>query len=157
LLAWFVVDSVSSLLAGAWANVVLVNWLPLALVGPLLWRLRRTCDLPPPASDPVQSWPAGLALASAVIGIGSGLAIAFALNTPLFSLWWDGLGTAHFGGEAPGSSARALVGFFAGPIGGSTVGLFVLLAFVARDAIRAGEGWAPRWSLFAMNNQPRTR
>jgi hypothetical protein len=150
LLAWFVVDSLSSLIAGAWANVVMVNLLPLVLVLPLVARLRRSCGEAAPPSDPQQAGPARLSFATALVGIASGLAIAFAMGTPLFARWWDALGDAQFGGQAPSEGARAIVRFFAGPIGGSTAGHFVLLAFVARHAIRAGERWAPRWSLLSI-------
>lgn len=150
LLGWFTVDSLSSLLAGAWANVVMVNLLPLLVVLPLAWRLRSGCDAPPLERDLAQTWPSRVALATSIIGVGAGLVIAFGMTTPLFDAWWAGLGDAHFAGRAPSESARTLVRFFAGPIGGSTVGQFVLFAFIARYATRAGEAWAPRWALLAL-------
>jgi len=83
LLTWFVVDSISSLIAGAWANVAMVNLLPLLVVGPLVWRLAPSCDQPPSPPAPGAAGPARLAFAVALVGIASGLMIAFALDSGL--------------------------------------------------------------------------
>lgn len=150
LVSWFVVDSVSSLVAGAWANVVMVNLVPLLVVGPLAWRLRVTCARADSPRDASHRGTARFAVGTAVAGIVAGGLIAFALETPLFAPWWSGLADAHFHGAVVPTSVRALVRFFAGPIGGSTVGMSVLLALNARHAIAAGQVWAPRWSLLAV-------
>ena len=147
LLAWFLIDSASSLVAGAWANVVMVNGMPLLVVLPLAWRLARSMDGDALPADDRSRAPAALAFSTSLVGIAAGLVIAFALDTPAFAPWWRGLGTAHFGGADAPRTAHTLVRFFAGPIGGSTVGQFVLLAFVARYPMRAGERWAARWAL----------
>ena len=147
LLSWLALDSASSLWAGAWANVVFVNVMPPLLLGPLLWRVWSSCDRPPDPADARHRSPARLALATAVIGCGTGLVIALGMDTPLFDVWRAGLADAHFGGAPISASTRALVRFFAGPIGGATLGQFVLLAYIAKYALPAGAGWAWRASL----------
>ena len=147
---WFVVDSTSSLLGGAWANVVMINGLPLALVLPLAWRLRESCTRDPEVAQPAERSVSRAAIASGVLGVGSGIAIAFAIDTPIFDAWWQGLSSAQFGGGAVPSSVHALVRYFAGPIGGSTAGQCVMLCFVARYAIAARSGWAWRWSAISV-------
>lgn len=147
---WLVVDSVSSLLGGAWANVVMINGMPPLLVLPLAWRLRPLCQEPPAPATAREALTARLALASALVGVGTGLVIAFGTESFVFDAWWDGLAAAHFAGSPAPSSAHALVRFFAGPIGGSTAGQCVMLAFVARRAIAAGEAWAWKWSALSL-------
>jgi hypothetical protein len=142
---WFVIDSISSLLGGAWANVVMINGLPPLLVLPLAWRLRARCDreVAPLASErPV----ARLAMASAIVVWISGLVIAFGTESPAFATWWAGLSAAHYGGASVPPAMHALVRFFAGPIGGSTAGHAIMLALVARHAIGSAAPWAARWS-----------
>lgn len=146
LLTWLVVDSVSSLLGGAIVNVWMINVLPPALVLPLAWRLRPFCDAPPAPARTGLEGVTRLALASAALGTLSGLVIAFGTESAWFDPWWRGLADAHFGGQAPSAAAHALLRFFAGPIGGSTAGQCVMLAWVARNALSAGERWAWRGS-----------
>lgn len=146
LFTWFVVDSASSLLGGAWANVAMINGMPLLLVLPLAWKLRAGCDRDAEPARPSMAGSARLAVASGALGVMSGLVIAFGMATPFFDAWWRGLGDAHFGGADVPEAARALVRYFAGPIGGSTAGQCVMLVLVARHAIASGEAWAWRWS-----------
>lgn len=124
LLAWFTVDSVSSLVAGAWANVVFINGMPLLLVLPLLRRVWRECDVEVSPTN-------GARLASMVLVVPILAACGFA-----FGLF----GSAG----ATGSGAR-LLRFFAGPTGGATVGHLVLIAMVARFTI----GGRARWGIIA--------
>jgi hypothetical protein len=150
LVTWFVVDSTSSLLGGAWANVVMINAMPLVVVLPLAWRLRSHCDQPPAPIAPEEAPIARLAIASATIGIVAGLVIAFGTSSPLFDAWWAGLSTAHFAGAPVPHAAHALLRFFAGPIGGSTAGQCAMMVSVARHGVAAREAWAARWSLIAL-------
>lgn len=147
LCAWFVLDSASSLLAGAWANVVMVNLLPPLLLLPALALVWRDATEPcaPPREPHVR--PARLALATALLGAASGAVIALGMDTRAFDVWRAGLGAALFGGGEVPAAARALVRYFSGPIGGATLGQFVLAAYVARFAMPAGERWAWRASL----------
>jgi hypothetical protein len=150
LVSWLVLDSVSSLAGGAWANVAFVNGLPPLLVLPLLALVWGDCDRTAAPASREHASPARLALASALFGCGTGLVIALAMETAAFDTWRAGLSSAFFAGEPVPASARALVRFFAGPIGGSTLGQFVLLAYVARHAMPSGERWAWRWSLLSV-------
>jgi hypothetical protein len=150
LLAWFFVDSVSSLLGGAWANVVMINGMPLLLVLPLAWRLRASCERDPSPPLASESAVTRLAMASGMLGIVSGLVIAFGTESPAFDAWWSGLGAAQFEGHAVPTPVHALVRFFAGPIGGSTAGHCVLLVLVARRGIAAADPWAWRWSAISV-------
>ena len=150
LAAWFFVDSISSLLGGAWANVAMINGLPPLLVLPLAYKLRPHCTEPDAALDPAQAGVARLAVASGVLGVGSGLVIAFATESPAFDAWWAGLSAAHFGGGEVPATVHALVRYFAGPIGGSTVGQCVMLVLLARHALAAREAWAWRWALISV-------
>lgn len=146
LVTWFAVDSSSSLLGAAWANVVMINGLPPLLVLPLAWRLRAHCDREPAAPVSSEAPVARLSIATAAIGVVSGLAIAFGTSSPLFDAWWVGLSSAQLHGASVPDATRALVRFFAGPIGGSTAGHCVMLALVARHGIAASAPWAARWS-----------
>lgn len=150
LATWLFVDSISSLLGGAWANVVMINGMPPLLVLPLAWRLRAGCDQE--ASTPIASEAAvaRLATASAVLGVVSGVVIAFGTSSALFDAWWSGLSHAQLDGAPVPDAMRALVRFFAGPIGGSTAGQCVMLARVAQRAIAAREPWAGRWSAISV-------
>lgn len=150
LLVWFFVDSTASLLAGAWANVVMINGLPPLLVLPLAWRLRASCDRDEAPSVPALRPITLVATATALIGVVTGLVIAFGTSTPVFDPWWQGLHEAHFASTELPDGARALVGWFAGPIGGSTAGQCAMMAIVARRAIGAGEPWAWRWSALSV-------
>lgn len=150
LVTWFFVDSISSLLGGAWANVVMINGMPPLLVLPLAWRLRASCDRdaePPRASEVGVT---RLAMASGALGVVSGLVIAFGMATPIFDAWWQGLSDTQFDGQPLPAAVRVLVRYFAGPIGGSTAGQCVMLVMVARYAIAAREAWAWRWSALSV-------
>lgn len=144
LAGWWLVDSISSLLGGAVVNVWMINLMPPLLVLPLAARLRSACDAPPEAPRASERGVSRLALGSAVIGIATGAVIAFGTESALFETWWSGLSAAHFDGAEAPPAAHALVRFFAGPIGGSTVGQCAMLAWVARHAIASGERWAWR-------------
>ena len=148
LVGWFVVDSLSSLLAGAWANVVFVNFVPPLLVLPLLifGFGTRSQSAAPPLRPALR-----VALIASVLGALSGLSIAFLGDGPLFGPWREALGAAHFGGALP-DSGRALVRFFLGPIGGSTFGHFVLVAALVRHApsMEGGERRALTWAAFSV-------
>lgn len=150
LATWFFVDSISSLLGGAWANVVMINGLPPLLVLPLAWRLRATCDRDPERAEASEVGVTRLAMASGALGVVSGLVIAFGMNTPPFDPWWQGLSIAQFDGQSVPPAARALVRYFAGPIGGSTAGHCVMLVLVARHAIAARDARAARWSAISV-------
>lgn len=145
LVAWFAIDSASSLLCGAWANVVMVNPLPPLLVLPLLLRVAPLCTETTSAA-PVRNALQRVVFATLLCGAMSGLVIAFGMDSPLFATWRVALGEAHFGGALPDSAAR-LARFFAGPIGGATLGHFVLALYVDRHAMRAQQRWAWRWTL----------
>lgn len=141
LFSWLILDTAVSLAHGAWANAALINPMPPLLVLPALaWYARgASLDDPPPRPSPV-------ALVAAVLGALSGVVIALGGDGPLFGLWRDGLSAAHFGGAPVPEAARALVRFFLGPIGGSTLGHFVLVGYLVRhappDRARSALGWA---------------
>lgn len=125
LLGWFVVDSAISLLVGAWANVLLVNLMPLAVGLPLLRAIARDCDgdAASPAAATRRAWVVGLMSAVAIV---AGLVLA-----------------GRFSGGALDGGPSGLVRWFAGPIGGSAVGHLALLFFLGRyaptrDALLAG-------------------
>lgn len=145
LLGWLVLDSTVSLASGAWMNVVLVNPLPPLLLLPLLAWIWRECDR---EDEPRASSRSGrIALVAMAMGVLSGLVIALAGDGAPFAPWRAALGAAHFDGMEPPPAARALVRWFLGPIGGSTVGQFVLLAYLVRHAASVGQRAAFGWAL----------
>ena len=141
LLGWFAIDTGASLMVGAWWNAAFVNGVPLLVVGaPLLVARRargRTVELPPPV--PALQRPVRAVLWTSGIGIGSGLLIAFAGDTPVFEPWFSGLASAGIDASPP---ARALALSFFGPIGGCVAAQFAMIVLVAHGPLRAGARWA---------------
>lgn len=145
LLSWWTVDSLVSVAHGAAFNVWMINVTPLLIVGGLLWALRPGLR---PTGDRVptrlpRGW-RGMYWTS-VVFVGVGLVVAFALTSPLFDVYRGLMGRAYYpdssgGGSLPGS-ARAYLGFIAGPIGGTFLAHFLMLAW----ALRAVGAERPRW------------
>lgn len=147
LLSWFVLDSAASLAHGAWANVAMINGMPLLLVVPLLLAMRGQLG----AATTVRPFrelrvPMRVALIASVLGMGSGVMIAALGDSALFGPLRDALGQAHFGGALP-DSGRGLLRFFLGPIGGATLGQFVLVFVLVQRADVLGERRALGWAL----------
>lgn len=133
LATWFAIDSAVSVAHGAVFNVWMINLVPLIFFGGLLLRTRANA---PPAST--QRWRA-LEIAC-WISAALGLVIASAIDSSLFAPWRDAAARAlgENTGELPQPS-RTWLAFVAGPIGGTTLGHFVMLALALRRA--AGERW----------------
>lgn len=146
LFAWLVLDTTVSLAQGAWANAVLINPMPaLWLLPALAWYLRGVSPSDP-AAPPLR--PAlRVALGTSVLGAASGLLIAHQGDGALFGPWRVALSAAQFAGAEVPDAARALVRFFLGPIGGSTLGHFVLVAFLVRHAPLGDERRVLLWAL----------
>jgi hypothetical protein len=140
---WFVIDSAVSPWRDAAFNVWMINLAPVALVAPLLLWLRPACTRPPPEAPPWTWWSRWLVAAS-VLGAAAGLAIALAVDTPLFAPWLAGLDRAHFDQAGVPEPARELVRFLFGPIGGATCGMFVL------TGLAAWYGRGQRWVTLAI-------
>ena len=130
LLSWFVVDSAVSLWREAAFNVLMINLVPLVVLAPLLARTRGSCTAPPTAPPPWTWWSRWLVAASAMSAV-AGLAIAVGVDTLLFGPWFDGLDAALVGDAGVPESARELARFWFGPIGGATIGTFVLTGAAA--------------------------
>ncbi len=130
LASWFVVDSAVSLWRDAAFNVWMINLVPVVALAPLLLRARGGCARPAAAPPPWRWWSRWLVAASA-LSVVAGLGIAVGVDTPLFAPWFHGLDQAHFAGAGVPDGARALCRFFFGPIGGATVGTFVLTGAAA--------------------------
>ena len=147
LASWLAIDSVVCLAHGAWWNVAYVNLVPLLTFGVLLAiaRTGRGAEVAEPPAV-TRGSPAWWAMAVAVAGAVSGLAIAFAGTSPLFGPWRDGLSAAHHGGVEDPRALRLAASFF-GPIGGSTFAQFVLLGALARHRASRGDVRALDWSL----------
>jgi hypothetical protein len=150
LLGWLVLDSCVSLASGAWLNVAVINPMPPLLLLPLLARIWRRCDRP--VSLPTPTPTARVALGAMGLGVLSGLVIALLGDGAPFAPWRDALGAAHFGstvggGAAVPEAARAIVRWFLGPIGGATLGHFVLLVFLVRHASAVGARVAYGWAI----------
>lgn len=130
LLGWFVVDSTTSLLAGAWANVLLVNLMPLAVGLPLLRVIARETDHDD--APPTATRASAVAAVVSALCVVAGIVLAFSLHSSLFAPWQTWFLAKFFPGRAFDGGPLGLVRWFAGPIGGSTVGHFALLFFLAR-------------------------
>ena len=135
LASWFVIDSALSAAHGAWFNVWMINLAPVAVFAPLLARAPAGTRAPAPV--PTVAW--RVVLAACVLSVVAGLAIAFAVDTALFAMWRAGAAT-QLGQPTLDPELRAWLAFVAGPIGATTVGHFVMLAWIARHA--AGQRWA---------------
>lgn len=147
LLGWFFLDSAASLVYGAAANVWMINPMPLLLVVPLLARgFREREELPAPPLRPALQ----LALGASVLGAGTGLMIALSGDGLPFAPWRAALSDAHFHGTPVPDSARALLRFFLGPIGGSTFGHFILVSYLVRYAPQLGERRALGWAALSV-------
>lgn len=142
MLMWLVVDSSVSLAHGAWWNVVLINGAVPLLFGALLLRARTGLveDGPGPHPDRALRW-ARLAL---LAGAGSGMFIAVCGTTPLFGPW-HGPFDALTADAASRPAARALLASVLGPIGGSTLAQFVMLAALVRHAGARERGRTLAW------------
>ena len=140
LLCWFAIDSASSMLAGAWWNVAMVNAMPMLVVGlplALAWReLGQDDTLPPPLAAMEQ--PARAVILSAGIGACSGLVIAFGGGSFAFAPWFDGLVASGIVPGALSDTHRALALSFFGPIGGCVSAQFAMIVLAARGPLRAG-------------------
>lgn len=145
LLTWLLLDSGVSLASGAWLNVVVINPMPPLLLLPLLGRIWPSCD----REDVVAPMRAATRVALGAMGFGaiSGLVVALAGDGAPFAAWREALAVAHFGGAPLPEAARAIVRWFLGPIGGATLGQFVLLAFLVRHEATEGGGAALSWAL----------
>lgn len=136
LAAWFLVDSFASLMLGASFNVWMINLAPVVLVGlPIfawygLFRDEGAAPLMTPAARAC-FW-------TAILGAGTGIAIAFGGSTPLFGMWFRDLELIHYDSVPLADPARRLALFFFGPIGGCTLAQFVMLAGIARRERAAG-------------------
>lgn len=150
---WFLADSAASLMLGASFNVWMINLAPLLLVGlPLLRGRARFADAPggnaSEAPAPRTTTRSQLCFWTSVVGVGTGIGIAFGGTTALFSLWFHGLESAHYAGLPVTDSARSLALFFFGPIGGCTIAQFAMLAaWVGREGSRARVAFAGTISL----------
>jgi hypothetical protein len=156
LAAWFFADSAASLMLGASFNVWMINLVPMALVGlPLVWSWQRF------PGDSAES-PAALrgvarvCFWAALFGASTGIGIAFGGSTPLFAQWFAGLEASHYAGAPLDPSARRLALAFFGPIGGSTLAQFGMLAMLVRrepERLRtAATGCASIVSWFAIDS-----
>lgn len=148
LFAWLVLDSAVSLAHGAWWNVALVNVVPAALVGVPLLVLGGHARIETGAPGTPWGSPGGLAVLVAALGALTGVMIALGGTTVLFAPWRTGLADAFHGGTAS-PPAEQLVATFFGPIGGSTLGQFLMLGALARHRIAAGDVRALDWTLLS--------
>jgi len=132
---------------GAWANVAMINGMPIVLVVPLLLAMRSElgASTTPRAFRDLRT-PMRVAAIASVMGMASGLMIAVLGDTAVFRPLRDRLGDAHFGGDLP-DAGRALLRFFLGPIGGATLGQFVLVFLWVRHTDASGERRALGWAL----------
>ncbi len=144
LLSWFFVDCASSLLFGAWPNVVMINGAPMLFVGLALARA-RAIDRSyvgeralPAAGVAASPW----LVAASTLGALSGLAIAFGGASALFDPWFRALLNSGAHAALPERGARDLSLCFFGPIGGSTFGHFAMMLGVALGPARRAEPWA---------------
>jgi hypothetical protein len=143
--AWFVVDGAGSLLVGVWPNVVMINLLPVLLVGvPLAWTWPANVEPCTPLTDVRLDRVSKVVVATAVLGMASGLAIAFGGPTAIFEPWFHAFARAGF--PTVGAERTLALAFF-GPIGGCTVAQFALIAALARGPLRAGETWVLPWAI----------
>ena len=154
LAAWFLVDSAASLWIGAAFNVVMINLLPLLLVGvPLIarynsWNNRGQTPISGAARNARLSLIGRLCLWTSVLGAATGIGIAFGGSTPLFAMWWQGLESAHYGGMPVSESAGRLALLFFGPIGGCAFAQFVMLAgFIRHDGQTRRAAWTGATSI----------
>ena len=144
LAAWFVVDSIASIVLGATFNVWMINLVPLVLAGVPLLLAYRAFDRDDDVAADVPWGLAKICFWTAVFGATTGLVIAFGGNTPSFDTWFAGLEDAHYAGSTIAQETRRLALAFFGPIGGSTFAQFVMLASFlqcdgpSRRAARAG-------------------
>lgn len=143
LLSWFLLDSAVSISEGALFNVLWVNLAPLLVFGvPLLAAARRDDGPTPPARRSRGLRRAALAVQVAMaVGALSGVVIAAGPDTIAFAPWRAALADAHFGGGAIPHDALVIARVLFGPIGGTVLAQFVLLAAIARFAIARGEAW----------------
>lgn len=143
LAAWLGIDVVASVITGALSPLAIIDLVALVVLGALLALAWRAADgEPAKPEEAALRGPARLVLAASVMGVGSGLMIAFAGDTRVFELWWQALGAAHYAGEPVPHDVRAAMLAFFGRIGGATAGQLVILAWMAKQAIARGERWA---------------
>ncbi len=141
LLTWFVIDGASSLLFGAWPNVVMINAAPVLLVIPALAIARRGSKTTSEHAMHAHRASPWMLIASA-LGIASGLLIAFAGASALFDPWFRALSNSGAHPTLDERAARALSLCFFGPIGGSTAGHFAMMLAIALGPARRREPWA---------------
>lgn len=122
---WFVIDSTASILYGAAINVAIINLFPLVLVGGLalaMWRHTVEID-----GDP-RPRPRSVLLLTLVcaMSIVVGLACAFAIRSPLFALYEQGIADTYFASEIS-ATWIPWERFAYGLIGGAIAGHFIAL------------------------------
>lgn len=142
LATWFVIDSAVSLAAGAVFNLWMINCVPVIVFGGFLVRTRAQVSTT--ASPTTGPW--RVVELACWVSAALGLVIAVAIDTPVFAPWRSAAAAAL--GDDTGELApplRTWLAFVAGPIGGSTVGHFVMLALAVRHA--AGQRWV--WQAIA--------
>lgn len=136
LVSWFVVDSGVSLATGAMFNVWMINLVPLLIVGPMLWLLRP--GLNPPGGPILPKSSTSLAAVCWMFA-GGGLVVATAVTAPVFASYIDGMSGAFFHGDPLSQGALDFVAFVYGPIGGTFLAHFVMLAWCVHH--RGSEAW----------------
>ncbi|MCA9610669.1 MAG: hypothetical protein KC619_33970 [Myxococcales bacterium] len=124
-LVWFAIDATASVLYGAPVNVWMIDLLPLVVVGGLalaLWPHTKPVGPSPKPRPSVR-----VLLAVCLASIGTGLAAAFAIRSPLFALYDQATADTFFAGVTEGRWV-AWQRFAYGLIGATLAGHFVALA-----------------------------
>ena len=137
LLSWFLVDSAVSVSTGAMFNVWMINLLPLAMVGPLLFAMRSGLNS---SEKPVFPISKSLLVIMCWAFAFGGLVVATLVTSPLFVTYTHSISNTFFTGGELSPEIRHFQQFVFGPIGGTFLAHFLILAFVAHHA--GHESWA---------------
>lgn len=143
LVAWLVVAVAAGLATNAGVHLEPVFFAPTCVFAGLCLfvRLSGPWQSVEPVARTPSHWPLRAVVLSSMIGVGSGLMIAFAGDTFVFAPWFDGL--AHFA-LSSGPESEALARSFFGAIGAAVTAQFAVIVMVARGPLgrRPELAWA---------------